>query len=106
MYASRQYLSYEGVGFGSPLQRQKQYQQFKVARAADRVVDHKTQQVGSDETSIAVPEKKSIRRGKVTQVIDRLVEDLIQEAMSKGEFKDLPGRGKPLKVEWNPYVGE
>ena len=98
-------MSNEGIGFGTPSQRQKQFQQYKVARAADRVVDYKTQHVESEETSIAIAEKKSIKKGKVTQVIDRLVEDLIQEAMSKGEFRDLPGKGKPLKLEWNPFVG-
>lgn len=39
--------------------------------------------------------------------MDRLVEDLIQEAMNKGEFNDLPGMGKPLKENTNtrnPYV--
>ena len=39
--------------------------------------------------------------------MDRLVEDLIQEAMNKGEFSDLPGTGKPLKdnsCNQNPYV--
>lgn len=37
---------------------------------------------------------------------DRLVEDLIQESMSKGEFSNLPGSGKPLSLHQNqnPYV--
>lgn len=37
---------------------------------------------------------------------DRLVEDLIQEAISKGEFSNLPGSGKPLSSNQNinPYV--
>lgn len=36
---------------------------------------------------------------------DRLVEDLIQESMSKGEFANLSGKGKPLKDQnRNPYV--
>lgn len=37
---------------------------------------------------------------------DRVVEDLIQEAMSKGDFDNLSGYGKPL-TQWqsqNPYV--
>lgn len=37
--------------------------------------------------------------------IDRLVEDLIQESMKKGEFNNLAGQGKPLKYDaHNPYV--
>lgn len=36
---------------------------------------------------------------------DRLVEDLIQESMSKGEFENLSGKGKPLQDQnRNPYV--
>ena len=33
-----------------------------------------------------------------------LVERLIQEAMERGEFDNLPGKGKPLKFEENPYL--
>lgn len=37
---------------------------------------------------------------------DRVVEDLIQEAMSKGDFNNLQGMGKPLShaQSQNPYV--
>lgn len=101
----RQYLEYEGIGFGSPSTRQKQYQNYRVQRASDKVIDHKTRQFGDHETSIAEPEKRAIRRSKYSKVIDRLVEDLIQEAMSKGEFQNLSGSGKPLKLEQELYVG-
>lgn len=69
------------------------------------MIDHKTRQFGDQETSIAEPEKRAIRRSKYSKVIDRLVEDLIQEAMSKGEFQNLSGSGKPLKLEQELYVG-
>ena len=37
--------------------------------------------------------------------MDRLVEDLIQESMAKGDFDNLSGKGKPLKQDIsNPYV--
>ena len=37
--------------------------------------------------------------------IDRLVEDLIQESMARGDFDNLPGAGKPLDYSnHNPYV--
>jgi len=37
--------------------------------------------------------------------MDRLVEDLIQESMSRGEFDNLAGSGKPLRHQAsNPYV--
>lgn len=29
---------------------------------------------------------------------ERLVEEIIQEAMARGEFADLPGRGKPIDL--------
>lgn len=39
--------------------------------------------------------------------MDRLVEDLIQESMAKGDFDNLSGKGKPLTKKQdhhNPYV--
>ena len=38
--------------------------------------------------------------------MERLVEDLIQESMARGEFDNLQGVGKPLRQynEYNPYV--
>ena len=40
-----------------------------------------------------------------SNTIDRIVEDLIQESMSKGEFENLSGKGKPLDYnERNPLV--
>lgn len=34
-----------------------------------------------------------------------MVEDLIQESMTKGEFSNLRGSGKPLKYQnYNPFV--
>lgn len=35
---------------------------------------------------------------------NRIVEEKIQQAMSAGEFDNLPGAGKPLKWEDSPYV--
>lgn len=34
------------------------------------------------------------------------VDKAIREAMERGEFDDLPGKGKPLKLERNPYAKE
>jgi DnaJ family protein C protein 28 len=33
----------------------------------------------------------------------RIVDDQIRRAMESGEFDDLPGKGKPLKLEENPH---
>jgi hypothetical protein len=34
---------------------------------------------------------------------DDWIEKEIQEAMERGEFSDLPGHGKPLRIESNPF---
>ncbi len=28
----------------------------------------------------------------------------LQEAMERGDFDNLPGKGKPLKLETNPFI--
>jgi DnaJ family protein C protein 28 len=33
-----------------------------------------------------------------------LAEQRIQEAMARGEFDNLPGKGKPLSLSWNPFA--
>lgn len=37
----RQYLSFDGVGYGSPVQREKQYQQSRASKAYGKVCDTK-----------------------------------------------------------------
>ena len=32
------------------------------------------------------------------------VSEQIEEAMERGEFRDLPGEGKPLKLDTNPFL--
>lgn len=32
------------------------------------------------------------------------VSEQIEEAMERGEFKDLPGKGEPLKLDTNPFL--
>ena len=39
-----------------------------------------------------------------TEERQALVEQRIQEAMERGEFDDLPGKGKPLRLGDNPYL--
>mgnify|MGYP002622478209 FL=1 len=35
-----------------------------------------------------------------------LIDELIQEGMDKGYFDNLPGRGKPLNLNKNPYAAD
>nr|CAI5870267.1 unnamed protein product [Callosobruchus analis] len=110
----RQYLSYDGIGSGTPFQRQKQYSKLRAMHAAVNVMEHKIQKTAADEKSLL--DKNRIHESwekvplnhkvKTKHGVDRLVEDLIQESMSKGEFKNLKGEGKPLSSHQNrnPYV--
>lgn len=36
----------------------------------------------------------------------RFVDELLQQAEARGEFKNLPGEGRPLNLETNPYGGD
>ncbi|CAG9786527.1 unnamed protein product [Diatraea saccharalis] len=103
----RQYLSFEGMGYGTPFQRQKQWAQAKAQKAATNVLEHRMAKAIASENALmkkgATPDKKHDIKTKYG--FDRLVEDLIQESMSKGEFENLSGKGKPLKDQnTNPYV--
>ncbi|XP_040279091.1 dnaJ homolog subfamily C member 28 [Bufo bufo] len=103
----RQYLSYEGVGFGTPSQRQRQYMQFRVDRATDQVLDYRKQKLECQyaENSMIAKDVKHSKKVKITQAIERLVEDLIQESMAKGDFDNLSGKGKPLnKFSSCPHI--
>ncbi|XP_003219054.1 dnaJ homolog subfamily C member 28 [Anolis carolinensis] len=96
----RHYLSFEGVGYGTPSQRQKQYTQFRVDRASEQVMEYRKQvmerQLAMNESMLAKDVRHS-KKAKITQAIERLVEDLIQESMAKGDFDNLSGKGKPLR---------
>ncbi|KAL8190570.1 UNVERIFIED_CONTAM: DnaJ subfamily C member 28 [Gekko kuhli] len=96
----RQYLSFEGIGFGTPSQRERQYMQFRVDRASEQVMEYRKQKMESQSAMSSAMLAKDVRQSKkvkITQAIERLVEDLIQESMAKGDFDNLSGRGKPLQ---------
>ncbi|KAM4795616.1 dnaJ homolog subfamily C member 28 [Rhinophrynus dorsalis] len=103
----RHYLSYEGVGYGTPSQRQRQYMQFRVDRATEQVLDFRKQKLErqSAENSMILKDVRQSKKVKITQAIERLVEDLIQESMAKGDFDNLSGKGKPLeKFSYCPHI--
>ncbi|KAM6293660.1 dnaJ homolog subfamily C member 28 [Porphyrio hochstetteri] len=96
----RHYLSFEGVGFGTPSQREKQYMQFRVDRATEQVLEYRQQRLESQYAATDLMKAKDVRQSKkvkITQAVERLVEDLIQESMAKGDFDNLSGKGKPLQ---------
>ncbi|XP_076120202.1 dnaJ homolog subfamily C member 28 [Alosa pseudoharengus] len=107
--AHRQYLSFEGVGTGTPSQRERRYQQFRVDRATDQVLEYRRKEMersAADEGAMVERDMRlRSRQIKITQAVERLVEDLIQESMARGDFRNLSGSGKPLnKFEHNPYA--
>lgn len=101
----RQYLSHGGYGSGNPFQREKQYIKYRAQQAAENVLKHRMDKSVAEENTLMakVPQKHKM---KTKYGLDRLVEDLIQESMSRGEFDNLSGKGKPLQHHdhHNPYV--
>ncbi|XP_050309015.1 dnaJ homolog subfamily C member 28 [Anthonomus grandis grandis] len=100
----RQFLTFEGVGSGNPYQREKQYTKVRAMQAAENVYNHRISKVTAEENALMdkTPVKHKI---KTKYGYERLVEDLIQESMSKGEFNNLRNSGKPLPDQnRNPYV--
>ncbi|XP_074070174.1 dnaJ homolog subfamily C member 28 [Macrotis lagotis] len=95
----RHYLSFEGFGLGTPSQREKQYRQFRADRASEQVMEYQKQKLEKQyyANSVTAKNVRQSKNQKITQAIERLVEDLIQESMAKGDFDNLSGKGKPLK---------
>lgn len=103
----RHYLTYD-VGIGTLNKRQRLYSIQRAQTAAENVMEHRLKKIQAEERNTLVGmDKQRARDIKTRYGMDRLVEDLIQEAMNRGEFSDLPGMGKPLKENAgnrNPYV--
>ncbi|XP_071101845.1 dnaJ homolog subfamily C member 28-like [Haliotis cracherodii] len=96
----RQYLSFEGIGSGTPIQRQRIYQQYRVAKATDNVHDYRVQRLANEEESaVVVKDKMEAKKVKISNAIERLVEDMITDSMNKGDFDNLALKGKPLVYE-------
>ncbi|XP_074539676.1 dnaJ homolog subfamily C member 28 [Halichoeres trimaculatus] len=105
----RHYLSYEGVGTGTPSQRERQYRQVRVDRASEQVLNYRQREheraAAAEGALVERDMRQRSRKIKITQAVERLVEDLIQESMARGDFRNLSGAGKPLnKFEHNPYA--
>lgn len=104
----RQYLTYDGWGIGNPSQRHRQYQKLRAANAIDNIYNHRIKKLqASEQDSLIVKDKQMAKNIKTRYGMDRLVEDLIQESMARGDFDNLSGSGKPLSTRMdhhNPYV--
>lgn len=102
----RQYLSYGGYGVGMPHEREKQFQKYRAQKALENVHNHRISNVAlGKEQGLIHKDKYEAQKIKLRSEMDRLVEDLIQESMSRGEFDNLAGSGKPLRHQAsNPYV--
>lgn len=105
----RHYLNFEGVGSGTPSQRERQYRQFRVDRATDQVLEYRRKEMekaaAEEGAMVARDARLRSKQIKITQAVERLVEDLIQESMARGDFQNLSGTGKPLnKFDYNPYM--
>ncbi|CAJ1062823.1 dnaJ homolog subfamily C member 28 [Xyrichtys novacula] len=108
-FQHRHYLSYEGVGTGTPSQRERQYRQIRVDRASEQILNYRQREheraAAADGALVERDMRQRSRKIKITQAVERLVEDLIQESMARGDFRNLSGAGKPLnKFEHNPYA--
>ncbi|XP_061531685.1 dnaJ homolog subfamily C member 28 [Phycodurus eques] len=105
----RHYLSYEGVGSGTPSQRERQYRHFRADKAAEQVLHYRQREheraAAAEGALVERDVRQRSRSIKLTQAVERLVEDLIQESMARGDFRNLSGTGKPLnKFQHNPYA--
>ncbi|GFG29982.1 hypothetical protein Cfor_11764 [Coptotermes formosanus] len=102
----RQYLSYGGHGVGMPHEREKQFQKYRARKALENVHNHRIYKIAvGKEEALMHKDKYEAQKIKLRSEMDRLVEDLIQESMSRGEFDNLAGSGKPLRHQAsNPYV--
>ena len=105
--AHRHYLRHD-MGKGTPSQRQKQSEQLRLSQAIDNVFQKKF------EKALENPNDKEIgpytgddhwlkasSRNWITHSIEKLADDQIREAMSRGDFTKLEGTGKPIKHAHN-----
>ncbi|CAF1327406.1 unnamed protein product [Rotaria magnacalcarata] len=97
----RTHLEYGGFGMGTPSSRQTAYYKMRAEKAYENVYEYRRDRE-SIETSGELIERKKRKDVRSTNFIDRLVEDLIQESMSRGDFNNIKPSGKTLH-ERNPH---
>ncbi len=60
-----------------------------------------TPETATDETGVHSNKRRYILTGNNYKSV---VEEQIQEAIERGDFENLPGKGKPLDIEDNPFA--
>ena len=109
----RQYLELDGVGIGSMSQRQRSAQRKRFSDTVDSVIEHRTNKslANGEETAVGFHDRQakqrieSQKRHRTSQTLVQLAEDLIGQAMKRGEFDNLKGAGQPLRFSAStPYL--
>lgn len=95
-------------GFIPPSKLEDSYRLHRVNKAVQKMSETEDQDGESDDGERAGSLLRQNRfgdRSQVTGTIERMVEDMIHQSMEHGDFKDLPGMGKPLPPkEVSPYI--
>lgn len=104
--AHRQYLQYDGVGPGTPSQRQRAYTQVRLDQSRENVFEKKFQDALVDtdtkEVGLYSPWPKSTQ---TTNNLERIANEMIRDSIRRGEFSNLPGCGRPMENTWdNPAL--
>lgn len=59
-----------------------------------------------DEPTVDSPVDLADYRTRLRYERQELIDELIQEGMANGHFDNLPGKGKPLNLNKNPYAAD
>ena len=94
--AQRQYLTHPGVGGGTAYQREQQAARLRLESAEAHAFTYRM-------PTEARQQREHERRSRARMREHDVIENRIQEAMATGAFDDLPGRGKPLPMNENPF---
>ena len=101
----RHYLSFKGVGTGNPAEREKAFRQKRLDKALENVFQRKYNQalVNGEEVAVGLRDlermKKrpwDLRHRRSRGTLEGIADEMIREAMERGEFDNLKEMGKPL----------
>lgn len=58
----------QGVGFGTPSKRERQYKQVRVSQATESVFEHRKRKYGNDESALMTKDMAQARKIKIRWV--------------------------------------